>query len=248
MRDNKIQASYTIYMAKGGENMEKRSTKIIAIVALFVAVVGLSLGFAAFSSTLTISSSATVNPDDKAFNVDFSIASTSIDVGAVDPVLKVGDAVVTGQNIPSGFSATSGTISNATGANTTDTLSNLSATFTAPGQSVEYHLYVVNSGEYVAYLNEIAMNRAATCEKSATNTLVEAACESITLTASVAGDEYFDSNSDIDGKSSLATRLQGSHEVIVTISYDEVEGGLNRADESFTATFQPITLTYGSVD
>ena len=35
--------------------MEKdRGTKVIAIVALIVAVVGLSLGFAAFSSTLTI--------------------------------------------------------------------------------------------------------------------------------------------------------------------------------------------------
>ena len=51
--------------------MEKdRSTKIIAIAALLIGIVGLSLGFAAFSNTLTISSSAEVTPDQSAFNVD----------------------------------------------------------------------------------------------------------------------------------------------------------------------------------
>ena len=40
-----------------------RSAKIIAIVALCVAVVGLSIGFAAFSNNLTIKSNATVSPN-----------------------------------------------------------------------------------------------------------------------------------------------------------------------------------------
>ena len=43
--------------------MEGRNSKAIAIVALCVGVVGLSLGFAAFSSRLTISSGATVTVD-----------------------------------------------------------------------------------------------------------------------------------------------------------------------------------------
>ena len=51
--------------------MEKsRTSKIIAVVALVVAVLGLSLGFAAFSNTLTISSSATVSPDSGDFDIN----------------------------------------------------------------------------------------------------------------------------------------------------------------------------------
>ncbi len=53
--------------------MEKqRQTKVITIVALVVAVFGISLGFAAFSNILTISSSATVKPDALSFSVRFS--------------------------------------------------------------------------------------------------------------------------------------------------------------------------------
>ena len=51
---------------------ESKSYKIIAIIALLLGIVGVTLGYAAFSSTLTISSSAEVKPDPSTFNVDFS--------------------------------------------------------------------------------------------------------------------------------------------------------------------------------
>ena len=58
--------------------MEKnKGSKIIAIVALVVAVFGLTLGFAAFSNTLTISSSAYVSPSSDNFKINFSTSSTS---------------------------------------------------------------------------------------------------------------------------------------------------------------------------
>lgn len=44
--------------------MQERSSKVIAIVALCVGVVGLSLGFAAFSAQLTVNSGATVSVDE----------------------------------------------------------------------------------------------------------------------------------------------------------------------------------------
>ena len=52
-----------------------REAKIISIVALFIAVVGVSVGFAAFSNTLTINSSAEVKPDSSKFAVNFSSTS-----------------------------------------------------------------------------------------------------------------------------------------------------------------------------
>ena len=59
--------------------MEKdRGTKAIAIVALLIGVVGLSVGFAAMSSTLTIESSADVAPSENDFTVQFSTSSTTI--------------------------------------------------------------------------------------------------------------------------------------------------------------------------
>lgn len=47
--------------------MQERSSKVIAIVALCVGVVGLSLGFAAFSAQLTVSSSAKVTVTEDSF-------------------------------------------------------------------------------------------------------------------------------------------------------------------------------------
>lgn len=46
-----------------------RKSKLIILIALVVSVCAMSIGFAAFSATLTISSSATVIPDDGGFAV-----------------------------------------------------------------------------------------------------------------------------------------------------------------------------------
>lgn len=46
-----------------------RSVKALSIVALVIAIVGMSLGFAAFSATLNISSSANVTPNEDDFKV-----------------------------------------------------------------------------------------------------------------------------------------------------------------------------------
>lgn len=50
--------------------MEKqRQMKLLSIVALVVAIIGMTLGFAAFSTTLSISSSATVTPNSEDFKI-----------------------------------------------------------------------------------------------------------------------------------------------------------------------------------
>ena len=46
---------------------KNRQMQLILILAICVSIVGISLGFAAFSNTLTISSSAIVKPDQKDF-------------------------------------------------------------------------------------------------------------------------------------------------------------------------------------
>lgn len=51
-----------------------RKVQVIAIVALIVEVIGLSIGFAAFSSILNVQSSANVKPYNSTMNVIFSSA------------------------------------------------------------------------------------------------------------------------------------------------------------------------------
>ena len=66
--------------------MEKnRKVQIIAIVALVVGIVGLSIGFAAFSSVLNIQTSANVKPDSSTLNVDFSSAEDKVEVAEITP-------------------------------------------------------------------------------------------------------------------------------------------------------------------
>lgn len=211
---------------------ESKSYKIIAIVALLLGIVGVTLGYAAFSSTLTISSSAEVKPDPSTFNVDFSSSNSSVVANAITPTLS---ANVTG------FSATSATIDN-----TTDpTISNLKATFTAPGQSVTYTFYSYNAGEYIAYLNSIVFSGSKTCtaKSGTTQALVNTACTGINLSVKV-GTEAVTSTSvaTITGHS-LAKN--GAEEIVVTISYAD---GSERADGDFDVTLPDIILTYDSVD
>ena len=76
--------------------MEKnRSAQVIAIVALVVGVVGLSIGFAAFSSVLNIQTSANVKPDSSTMNVDFSSAEDKVSIAKIIPTATPSSLVTT---------------------------------------------------------------------------------------------------------------------------------------------------------
>lgn len=215
--------------------MEKnRSSKVLAIIALLVSAIGLSLGFAAFSQTLTISTSATVKPNSSDFKVVFSSQDGSV---ATNPVVGVAN--------PTTLVTSYGTISNLEN----PVISGLGAEFTAPGQKVVYTFYAANVGEYDAYLQSIifanassgSSPRVCTAKAGTTDSYVQSACNDITLKVKV-GDslETAGSVSTISGHK-LA---KGDFELItVTIEY-AVDGA--RADGDFSVDFGDITLNYGS--
>ncbi len=211
---------------------ESKSYKIIAIVALLLGIVGVTLGYAAFSSTLTISSSAEVKPDPSTFNVDFSSSNSAVEANPIVPTLS---AQVTN------FTATNATIDN-----TSDpTISNLKATFTEPGQSVSYTFYAYNAGEYIAYLNSIIFQGSKTCtgKTGTTQALVDTACTGIDLSIKV-GNEAVTSAS-VSSLTGHSLGINGAEEITVTISY---AAGSGRADGDFDVTLPDIVLTYDSVD
>lgn len=217
--------------------MEKnRMSQIIAIVALVVSVVGLSIGFAAFSNTLKIQSSATVKPDSSTLNVDFSSSITEVLTNAITPVVTPVSVVAT----------------NATIDNTLDpTISNLNATFTEPGQKAVYEFYSFNAGELKAYLKSIVYenvlgntsNKVCTALEGTDDTLVQKACNGISVKVKV-GSEV-ETSSGIASISNHSLLKGVGEKVTVTLEYEE---NAERTDGDFTVSFGDITLNYSSVD
>lgn len=217
--------------------MEKnRNAQVIAIVALVVAVLGLSVGFASFSNVLNIQASANVKPDSSTLNVDFSSSIDSVTVAEITPTATPNSIVTT----------------NATIDNSADpTISNLNATFTEPGQSVVYKFYAYNAGELNAYLKSIVYANVAssnatkvcTAKEGTTDALVQKACENILVKVKVGNElETATGKASITGRS-LAKKT--GEMITVTLEY---AAGAERTDGDFSVAFGNITLNYSSAD
>lgn len=213
-----------------------RKVQVIAIVALIVGVIGLSIGFASFSNVLNIQSSANVKPDNSTMNVIFSSAESKAEVTEITPVVT-----------PNSLVATNGIIDNSND----PTISNLSATFTEPGQTAVYKFYAYNAGELNSFLKSIVFenvtvqNATKVCTASAgtTDELVQKACEKISVKVKV-GNEFETST----GKASItghSLAKENGKVIVVTLEY---EAGANRADGDFNVAFGNITLNYSSAD
>lgn len=221
-----------------------RSIKALSIVALIVAVVGLAIGFAAFSTSLKISQSATVKPSDESFNVSFSSSKDSFAESNVAGVVS-DESVMT---------ATSASIDNSN--YKAPAIKNLSAQFTEPGQSVTYTFYAYNKGSYNAYLKSIVFEneqttsafKKCTAGVGTTDALVQTACNDIKVTVTVGEDSSLISTS-----SSMATISNHSlakkafDKITLTIEYENNTSS-DRADGDFSVSFGDVVLTYGSVD
>ena len=208
-------------------------TKIITSLVL-VLVLGLSIGFAAFSNVLRITPQATITPDSADFNIDFSSSSTGVVANDITPTL-------TG----TGFTAEAAEIDNSTN----PTISNLSVNFTNPGQKAEYSFYAYNNGAYLAYLNSVnfinpeGKDAFITCTADDDTTqYVSDACSGIKVSIKVGSLETDVTKEGIQGHS-LATKT--AEEVIVTIEYAT---GSAVADGSFTVDIGYITLVYTTLD
>ena len=127
--------------------MEKeRGAKIIAIVALLIAVVDLIVGYDAYSSTLTINGTATVDPASWKVNFDY----------------KTGDSL-TGKANGHATETTAPTLADTT-------ISGFDVTLKAPGDSVTYNFLIKNSGTLNAELANFTMGTL-TCAPNASSSI-----------------------------------------------------------------------------
>ena len=203
--------------------MRRNGAKYVIVFALLISVAALSLGFAAFSSTLTIESEADVVGDPTKFNVSLSKSSSSATTGSVTP-----------------------TVTGATGSAATlsaNKIEGLKATFTDKGQSVKYSFYAYNAGQFIGYLNSVSIgSKTCTPVEGTTQSYVTSACNGISISVKVGSDTYNSTNNSIANH----TLAIGAAEVVeVTISY---ASNAALADGDFTVAFGDIVLTYGSAD
>ena len=215
---------------------QSRGTKIIAIVALCIAVTSLSIGFALFTRDLTIKSSAEVNVSNN-MRVEFVDDTGSETNKSVTGTKYVGDTITTDTSfVNAGVATIDGT-----------TIKDLKATFTAPGQKVTYAFKVKNFGPNDAWLNTVTYAApTATCtpktktadNNPATADLATAACAGMSVKVSVGGTVYS------SGANPQVKIAEGStQDVIVTIEY---AADSKVADGDFDVTFGDVTLTDGS--
>ena len=235
--------------------MEKNNGgRLLAVVALVVAVAGLSLGFASFSTSLKIDTAANVATGTTNWNVGFSTDGLAIeDVTTARTVAanETGNAGV--------IDVTKYTIAQ----NTNATLE------TTTGSSVSYNLSILNKGSLTAYLDSVNFdNVAITCTSAAAGTAhlyegVEGAgstrdggnsnaisnsdcAKMFSVTLSIAGTTYSSTPASI---SSSTIAAGGSAPVVLTVSYkDDADARAVAAtlDGDIVVTLGSISVVYTS--
>lgn len=212
--------------------MEKdRSSKIIAIIALVVAVAGVSLGFAAFSQNLVIQPAAEVKGDSSKFDVQFSLKDSTAETGTVSGTISPEQ---------SDFVKASEANLIAT------TVSNIKASFTngKGPQTVAYNFYVYNNGELEAFLKKVTFDKETpecTAKEGTSANLVATACEDVSIKITVDDQNFEASNDAISGKS---LSVGEGKAVKVELSYTDT----HPVDGDFDVDFGNITLNYSSSD
>ena len=172
----------------------KRKVKIIIMIALMVTITGMSLGFAAFSASLNISSSATVNPNSSDFNIKVYGIDSKDKVDSFRTYVELNGGInesllSTTASAPYFLEEDADVISGTMALidNSSMSVSNMNVTFTKPVyNSAIYYTYVLkNEGQYTAYLDfkklaqMLDANISCVGLEGTTPALAEAACEDL---------------------------------------------------------------------
>ncbi len=205
-----------------------RRIKVVAIIALVVAVLGLSVGFSAYSKALNIQNvQATVQGNPANFDVEFSTVSDSVSSGTVE-----GKFYMTGSTVAkAGVATLNGT-----------TISGLTYTYSGSGDYVIYYeFYAYNNGSIPAYLTGITYGDTTCIPGSGTsNELVQAECNRFTHYVTIDKKNY-KSNTKITDSVKLNPGESQNIWVMVGFSGEPV-----KVDGDFIVKYGDITLNYSS--
>ena len=205
--------------------MEKsRKTNKLILILLLVLIIGLSIGFAAYGRELKITTAATVKGDESGFKVVFSTEEDAATPGTVSAANSYANDI-------------------SIDADSTE-LSNLKATFTAPGQTATWTFYSYNDGKFDAFLNGVVLGDISATPKGGTDAeKVTEAVKGISVKVKVGTTEFTTTQDPLSATHKLA-QSEGE-EVVVTIDY-AADSAI--ADGDFDVTIGDISLKYNSVD
>jgi len=214
-----------------------KGQKILIIVAVMLVVIGFSIGFSAFSVSLTIKSKADIKPDSSTFSVLFSSSSTSLSTNDVVPILT-----------PDTISAFNAKINNNTNP---PTISNFSVQFQEPGDKAQYVFYARNTGGLDAYLQSITFynvtgkssNKICTPLEGTLASDITSVCSNIKLTLQVGS---YTTTTSKSGITNHVLPKNSSEQVIITVEF--VDDGSVYSDTigDFIVEFGDISLIYSS--
>lgn len=231
--------------------MKKQNSKILVIVALALTTVALTIGFAAFSATLNISSNATVTPNESDFKV------TIYGFNSTEAALKFeSEGIFDESDLSKTISYPSNTESvlNATNAsidNSTHTISNINVELTGPNTSSIYFFVIKNEGQYDAYLDLSRFNNedgeyisvqegACTAGEGTSEELLNAACPYIVSVAAIINS---DGDSITEGDNIIKIPKEDYIVMGYGVGYLETE---NRVDGPFTVEFPKEQLIFST--
>ena len=195
--------------------MEKeRGAKVIAVIALLVAVAGLTIGYAAYSSTLTVNGTANVDPAD--WNVKFAYTT-----GSSLTAEATGNAV----------EVTAPTLSDTA-------VSGFDVTLKAPGDSITYKFSVKNTGSLDATLGTFTMGTLSCAPNDGSSITQEDAtklCNELQYTL-----KYAD-NSEITTGTTLE-KTTGSKDLVLSLVWPE--SSTLKVTDDVKVTIGATTLIY----
>ena len=245
--------------------------KVIAVIALVVAVVGLSLGFAAYSTYLRVEGSATVQTDTSNWQVGFSTNGSTIEA-------LNGTNTVAGNNLTTGHTSDGGSI---TVSRYTISQATKPILTTKSGSSVSYTLSVLNTGSLDATLSNVTIPQypvscayvtgtqtgadandwleaenktsepyAGTKRTAGTGDISDADCNAMFgVTLSINSQNYTSSSTGTGTLSKKTNDTPGSHPVVLTLAY-KGDAAANAAAANLSGdievTNNPIGVVYTS--
>ncbi len=214
-----------------------RKPRIIFIIILVIGIIGLSIGFSAYSKVLNIQNiQATVTGDPSKFKVVFSSSSTTV----------TGGTITASQYGSTTFASFSQATINNSNPNSPQ-ITGLKGTFTVSKSAGQYVFYVFNEGSYKAYLKKITFgSKKCTPKQGTSSDLVSEACKNMSLEVQIGSDSTWYKNTANITNHPLE---KGTSEIIrVWMAYDYYTDTPHVTDGDFDVEFGDITLTYSSSD
>ena len=219
--------------------MENKSGKVIAIAALVVAVVALSVGFAAFADTLTIDGTATASASDSVFdtaNAGLNYQSDSAKCYLTNDNTKT---AIEGANV--------GTFTN-----DNDSWTGISVPLGSTAKDVTCEAIIENKSSYIAHITSLSTSGGLTCASTGANDNVNRTnvCGATTVTVSINDGTHSADTIEIKNAAASAAShntvipaTSGTATVTVRINYAGAT-----ADADTTITIPTITHNYSSAN